>query len=154
MLTILNRLPNYDLALHVRRTNKIRDIGNTEFEIKPSERLELDTLTRQILVKKSENVKKIFICGDSENETNYYKHIVSTKVVTTPYVSNSILHKLFFDFFALGRAQHVIVSQRYSSFSMTSALVHGRSITVVLAQKKMQKTRPCIFGECKTILNL
>ena len=52
MLTLLNRLPNYDLALHVRRTNKIRDIGNYEFEVKPSERLELDILTRRILFEK------------------------------------------------------------------------------------------------------
>ena len=100
------------------------------------------------------DAKKIFICGDSKNETNYYKQMVSTKVVGFSPVAANDVQKLFFDFFALGRAQHVIASQRYSSFSMTSALIHGRPITVVLARKKMQETRPCIFGECKTILNL
>jgi hypothetical protein len=137
----------------VRRTNKIRDIGNSEFEVKPPVLWELDSLTGRVLLERSKKAKKIFICGDSENETNHYKQLVASKVITPPPMVTNGLQQLFFDFFAIGRAQHVITSQRYSSFSMTSALIHGRSLTVAFARNSLQKKRPCIFGACNAILS-
>ncbi len=61
---------------------------------------------------------------------------------------NDAVQNLFFDFFAIGRPDHVVTSQRYSSFSMTSALVHGKNITVAFARPALRAARPSVFGAC------
>ena len=147
MFQSVNLLPKFELAVHIRRTNKVRDIGNTDFEVKPNELNILNKKTRQTLRIYSNKSNRVFVCGDSEYDTRKYRNILSQKVVESPPIEDTV-KKMFFDFFAMGKAKRIITSQRYSSFSMTSALIHGRLITVVLARPRLRSERPCIFGFC------
>jgi len=140
----LETLPKYNISLHVRRTNKVRNIGMSDFETKPDELSELNRLTKNALGGPSSYT---YVCGDSANDTNEFEKYLKNRKVVAPILNNEI-ERLFFDYFAIGRAQRVITSQRYSSFSMSSALVHGRNISVVFARDKLRRRRPVMFGAC------
>ena len=122
----------------------MRNIGMSDFETKPDELSELNRLTKNALGGPSSYT---YVCGDSANDTNEFEKYLKNRKVVAPILNNEI-ERLFFDYFAIGRAQRVITSQRYSSFSMSSALVHGRNISVVFARDKLRRRRPVMFGAC------
>lgn len=147
MVQYLDDLPEFEFALHIRRANKIRDIGNRDFEVIPRDLGVLNRKTKLVLRRQLNESSRVFVCGDSEDQTHMYTNLLSTRVVA-PSPIEGVIKKMFFDFFAMGRARHIITSQRYSSFSMTSALIHGRFNTVVFARNQLRRARPCIFGAC------
>ena len=122
--------PPHSIGLHLRRGDKVSKERNMKIAISRSQLGELDAKTQAILEEYPN--RPIFICSDSSVAAKEYAQRYGDRCVQFERRSRDRFIDVFLDYFGMQRCEIVVISQRYSTFSLTAALSGQAKIHIAL----------------------
>ena len=127
------------IAIHIRRTDKVRPTRECSLMISDNELEDLDLRTKKVIQEMVEQGhKKFFICSDDDLALSSYQNFVldlGCDVVRLPEMEKSI--STYYDLAAMSRSKLLIQSMRSSDCSNYAACIGGVPIkNVYTGQQK------------------
>ena len=116
----LSHIPCPCIGVHIRRGDKVQCERNQSISIKQNELKNLDAITHACISKFC-TTDAILVCSDDHRAAQAYVTKYASRCVAIP-VSQRPFENTFIDFFALQKSSTVIISQKYSTFSIVAAL--------------------------------
>ena len=126
--------PPQSIGLHLRRGDKVSKEKNMKIAINYSQLGELDAKTQTIMEDYPDH--PILICSDSSEAANEYSQRYGDRCVRLERGSPHRFIDVFLDYFAMQRCEIVVISQRYSTFSITAALAGHAKIRIAFPDMK------------------
>lgn len=123
------------IGVHIRRGDKVGKESNLKLAIKREELSKLDSDTYTTINKTSGS---LFMCGDGDSGN--FKRIYAARLINAPHLDLPYAD-VFLDFFMLQRCSRVIISNRYSNFSIVAALSGGVEFSIVMPDEKFLESR-------------
>lgn len=127
LLNLVDPTEQIDLAVHLRRTDKV-NFNPNGVEIHNSELKKLNDITLRCIVEeieKTKKQKKVLICSDDDKAKMDLQSRIQDKciVVDSPKV-NYEFEKTYVDLIMLSQSKKIIMSQKHSNFSIFASLMH------------------------------
>jgi len=116
-------IPENTIAVHLRSTDRIGGGSHPHFmnSIK-----EYNDYFNYAVNKVLElNPKNCFICGDSDNEILKFYDRISNKINIVQPVCDSTVDDQWKDFFFISKCDGVVLATKFSSFSISAAMIGG-----------------------------
>ncbi|MHA2087958.1 MAG: hypothetical protein ACW972_06765, partial [Promethearchaeota archaeon] len=131
LLDLISDNTKIDLAVHLRRTDKINSSPN-HVEIHNQELKNLDDMTLQSVFNEINNSKRnlnIYVCSDCEKSKNSFIEKISSKctIIKTPKV-NFEFEKTYVDLYLLSISGKIIMSQKHSNFSCFASSLNNAEL--------------------------
>jgi hypothetical protein len=130
------------IVLHLRRTDKLRGVCETQINRNPEDTLEnLDKKTKErILEAKEKGYKYFFIASDSQETKEEYKQFIESHhlhVLQPPNIYNLI--ESYYDTWVMKQSNLIMVSTKYSTYSLSCALIYDIPLLNVLTEEVYRK---------------
>jgi hypothetical protein len=128
LVSLFNTSDNIDLAIHLRRTDKVNSLPNFFLEIHSSELQNLNDKTIQCILNEVQNNKEkkinVYICSDCEDTKKYFNETISNvcNIIETPQI-NFDYEQTYIDLYYLSNSKKLIMSQKHSNFSYFSSSI-------------------------------
>ena len=116
----LAHIPCPCIGVHIRRGDKVQCERNQSISIKQNELKNLDAITHACISKLC-TTDAILVCSDDHRAAQAYVTKYASRRVAIP-ASQRPFENTFIDFFALQKSSTVVISQKYSTFSIVAAL--------------------------------
>lgn len=130
------------IVLHLRRTDKLRGVCETQINLDPNDTLEnLDKKTKErILEAKAKGYTDIFIASDSAETKEHYKSYIESQGlrVLQPENTHNLIES-YYDTWIMKGAAVILVSTKYSTYSLSCALLYNRPLLNVLTEDVYRK---------------
>jgi hypothetical protein len=126
LLNLVDLTEQIDLAVHLRRTDKV-NLSPNGVEIHNDDLQKLNDITLKCIMEemeKTKDKKKVFICSDDDKAKLNLQSKIQDKciIVDSPKV-NYEFEKTYVDLFMLSQSKKIIMSQKHSNFSIFSSLI-------------------------------
>lgn len=148
LLDIVGDLPEIDLAIHLRRGDKVNESPNS-VEISNDSLQDLDEMTKECADKmiSSKESPSIFICSDEEKFLSEYEKKYSSMGcrLIKPVGDYTRVERTYVDIFLLSRSKTIIMSQKHSNFSLFSSQLNGSRLVYFYPNNPMIDDRNSIF---------
>ncbi len=130
------------IFLHLRRTDKLRGVCETQINLDPEDTLDhLDAKTKaHIEDAKRKGYTHFYIASDSVETKDEYKQFIESLGLTVLQPENT--HKLiesYFDSWMMKSASIIMVSTKYSTYSLSTALIYNKPLLNVLTDSVYRK---------------
>lgn len=138
LLDIIGESPELDLAIHLRRGDKVNDNPN-DVEISNDSLSTLDEMTKSCidkLILKKEN-GTIFICSDEDNSLKEYEKRYSNCILLRPAKTYTEVERTYVDLYMMSRAKIIIMSQKHSNFSLFASQMGGGKLVYFYKDNSM-----------------
>lgn len=128
ILSYINTLPEKFISFHIRRTDKVRPDTHDGCFITNNELSGLNQLTHKaIKFYIEEGYNDFFLCSDAdESKSEFIEHLQkeNKNILTIP---NNLekWQQTFYDLAIMSKSKEIIISQRYSSFSILAGKLGG-----------------------------
>ena len=148
LLDIIGQVPDLDLAIHLRRGDKVNENPNN-VEISNDALQDLDEMTKTCadkIVSRNE-ISYVFICSDEESSTGEYEKRYSEMghKIIKPSRSYTRIERTYVDLFLLSKAKTIVMSQRHSNFSLFASQLHESKLVYFYPNNPMINDRISIF---------
>lgn len=130
------------IVLHLRRTDKLRGVCETQINRNPEDTLEnLDTKTKErILEAKAKGYKHFFIASDSQETKEEYKQFIESEGLHVLQPENKYnLIESYYDTWVMKGSSLIMVSTKYSTYSLSCALIYNIPLLNVLTEEVYRK---------------
>lgn len=150
LLDIVGCSPNSDLAIHLRRGDKVNDSPN-EVEIAVNALQDLDEMTKlcadKILSRK--NSATVFICSDEDSFLKQYeqRYAESGHRILKAVNECTRVERTYVDLFLLSRAKTIVMSQKHSNFSLFASQVGNSNLVYFYKNNPMIENSISVFHE-------
>jgi hypothetical protein len=119
LLNLVSNLPKPDLAVHLRRQDKVRTNPDL-VSINYNDLEELNKITMETVEKLASN-KILYIASDDELEKYKYQNKFNSIIDTNEYIS---YERTYVDLYMMSISNYIILSQRHSNFSLLASLMN------------------------------
>jgi hypothetical protein len=130
------------IFLHLRRTDKLRGVCETQINLDPEDTLEhLDNKTKmRIEEAKAKGHTHFYIASDSPETKQQYKEFIESLglVVIQPANTHNLIES-YFDSWMMKSASLIMVSTKYSTYSLSTALIYNKPLINVLTDSVYRK---------------
>jgi hypothetical protein len=130
------------IFLHLRRTDKLRGVCETQINLDPEDTLaHLDAKTKgRIEEAKAKGHTHFYIASDSPETKREYKKFVESLGLTVIQPENTYnLLESYFDSWMMKSASFIMVSTKYSTYSLSTALIYNKPLLNVLSETVYRK---------------
>lgn len=130
------------IVLHLRRTDKLRGVCETQINLNPMDTLEnLDACTKKrILEAKEKGYTTFFLASDSPVTKQEYKDYIESLGLHVIEPENTYnLIESYYDTWIMKSAALILVSTKYSTYSLSCALIYDRPLLNVLTEEVYRK---------------
>jgi hypothetical protein len=130
------------IVLHLRRTDKLRGVCETQINRNPEDTIEnLDKKTKErILEAKAKGYKNFFIASDSKETKEEYTNFLKSEglcVIQPENIYNLI--ESYYDTWVMKSSNLIMVSTKYSTYSLSCALIYNIPLLNVLTEEVYRK---------------
>lgn len=150
LLDLIGEIPELDLAIHLRRGDKVNESPNN-VEISKDSLCDLDDMTRAYVDKEISYLDKpnLFICSDEEKFLSEYELRYSDLGCNIFKLSRECtrVERTYVDLFLLSRSKTIVMSQKHSNFSLFASQINGASLVYFYANNPMIDDRNSIFHQ-------
>lgn len=132
----IDHIPN--LTIHLRREDKVRLTDDSKIAIDYRELDMINELTEktinQFLTKKPNS--KILFCSDDDEEKKKWEEKYPNNVIKTPQFEFDY-EQTYFDIYVMSISDNILLSQRYSGFSMFSSFINKKNFIYLLKDSQI-----------------
>jgi hypothetical protein len=131
-----------DLTVHLRREDKVRLSILNNHEIDYRELNDLNELTKIVIdsfLEKKPN-SKILFCSDDEEEKLKWENMYKDYCLKTPSFEFDF-EQTYYDMYLMSISKNVLLSQRYSGFSMFSSFINKNNFVYLLEDSQIVYTK-------------
>jgi hypothetical protein len=131
-----------DLTVHLRREDKVRLSKLNNHEIDYRELNDLNELTKIVVdsfLEKKPN-SKILFCSDDEKEKLKWENMYKDYCLKTPLFEFDF-EQTYYDMYLMSISKNVLLSQRYSGFSMFSSFIKKNNFVYLLEDSQIVYTK-------------
>lgn len=129
-------IPN--LTIHLRREDKVRLTDDSKIALDYRELDMINELTEKtiniFLDKKPSS--KILFCSDDEEEKKIWEEKYKNYVIKTPLFEYDY-EQTYFDIYVMSISDNILLSQRYSGFSMFSSFINKKNFIYLLKDSQI-----------------
>lgn len=129
-------VPN--LAIHLRREDKVRLHDDSKYALDYRELNLINDLTEKTInnfLEKKPNSKIIF-CSDDETEKKRWEEKYESHSLQTPSFEFDY-EQTYFDIYVMSISENILLSQRYSGFSMFSSFINKKNFIYLLKDSQI-----------------
>ena len=129
-------IPN--LTIHLRREDKVRLTDDSKFALDYRELDMINELTEKtinIFLDKNPN-SKILFCSDDYEEKKRWEEKYKNYVIKTPSFDYDY-EQTYFDIYVMSISDNILLSQRYSGFSMFSSFINKKNFIYLLKDSQI-----------------
>jgi hypothetical protein len=127
LLDVVGTIPRIDLAVHLRRGDKVTDSNPDFVQLHKNSILELENNTRNCFLKEKNKISHkpvVFICSDSlEHKKNFIAENCNDVTVIDLNINSDNIESTYTDLYLLSQSKLIILSQKHSNFSIFSSLI-------------------------------
>ena len=153
---------NFTLGVHLRRGDKVCNDGGMAFGVQLNELEELDKLTYKFIDEQVKNWTKsiydvnnatskfkIFIVSDEKKVRDEYVKILKEKysnqkdsieIIT---FDGDTVSQTYYDIYVLSNCQTILMSQKFSVFTIMSSMINGSHLYYPISNEKMNLSSKC-----------
>jgi hypothetical protein len=129
-------IPN--LTIHLRREDKVRlgNIDNVTLDYRELDNINILTekAINEFLQKKPNS--KILFCSDDKEEKKIWEEKYKNNIIITPNFEFEY-EQTFYDIYVMSISDNILLSQRYSGFSMFSSFINKKNYIYLLKDGKI-----------------
>jgi len=129
-------IPN--LTIHLRREDKVRLGDDSKIALDYKELNNIDDLTKKTIdsfLEKKPN-SKILFCSDDESEKLKWEEKYSNNIIKTPKFEFDY-EQTYYDIYIMSISDNILLSQRYSGFSMFSSFINKKNFIYLLKDSQI-----------------
>jgi hypothetical protein len=129
-------IPN--LTIHLRREDKVRLTDDNKIALDYRELDTINELTEKninIFLEKNPN-SKILFCSDDESEKLRWEDKYTNNVIKTPSFEYDY-EQTYFDIYIMSISDNILLSQRYSGFSMFASFINKKNFIYLLEDSQI-----------------
>lgn len=132
----IDYIPN--LTIHLRREDKVRLTDDSKIALDYRELNMINELTEKTInefLEKNPN-SKILFCSDDEEEKKKWEEKYESYIIKTPTFEFDY-EQTYFDIYIMSISDNILLSQRYSGFSMFSSFINKKNFIYLLKDSQI-----------------
>lgn len=136
----IQEIPN--LIIHLRREDKVRLSDDSKIALDYREVDMINDLTKKTIdsfLEKKPN-SKIQFCSDDDTERLKWEEMYGEKVIKPPLFEFDY-EQTYYDIYIMSLSENILLSQRYSGFSMFSSFINKKNFIYLLKDSQIVQRR-------------
>ena len=132
----VEHIPN--LTIHLRREDKVRLTDDSKIALDYRELDTINDLTEKAInhfLEKTPN-SKILFCSDDEEEKKRWEKKYENNIIKTPTFEFDY-EQTYYDIYIMSISDNILLSQRYSGFSMFSSFINKKNFIYLLKDSQI-----------------